>query len=125
MATKTIVPKQYNFRTALTPGATAKMTVASEVTGTIKEVTMHWPRGCNALVDLAFGISGDKDEWLMPSSRETYLALNDATPIFKLDYKNLRRDDVLWVEMRNRDAVNTHTPSVIADCEGYEAPEWR
>ena len=120
---KEIRPKQYIFSTALTPGATAVMTVASEVTGAILNVTMHWPAGCNTLVDLAFGISGDREEWLKPSSRDTYLALNNATPSFTINYKNLIKDDILWVRIRNRDAINTHTPSVMVDCEGIESPE--
>ena len=124
MVEKEIRPKQYNFSTTLATGAIAVITVPSEVTGTILTVTMHWPDGCNALVDLAFGISGDRDEWLKPSARGTYLALNDATPMFVINYK-MKSDDVLWVRMRNRDAVNAHTPSVIVDCEGHEAPEWR
>lgn len=120
---KRLVPKQYRFSTPLAAGATARMTVASELSGKIVTVTMHWPTGCNSLVDLAFGRSAvASDEWLCPSTPNTYLALENATPVFKLD-ADVRRDDILWVEFRNRDGAWPHTPAVIVDVFGWEGPE--
>jgi len=119
MAEKRQVDKEYIFATTLTPGLTARMTVASEVTGRIRQITRHWPDGADALVDIAFG---KEDMPLCPSTRGTYVALNDATPRVYLTTE-VRRDDILWVEFRNRDAVEDHSPVVIVNLRGYEGPE--
>ena len=116
---KKIVDKEYRFSTVLTPGQTARMTVGCEVTGKIIQVTRHWPDGCDALVDIAFG---KEQEGLCPSTSGAYVALNDATPTVKMD-TDVHRDDILWAEFRNRDSVESHTPAVIVNVSGYEGPE--
>lgn len=116
---KKLVDKEYRFSTTLVAGATARMTVPSEVTGKIRQVTRHWPDGCNALVDIAFGV---EDRPILPSTKATYVALNDATPVVSVDVE-IRKSDTLWVEFRNRDAATSHTPAVIVNLYGYEGPE--
>lgn len=78
---------------------------------TVKSITIHYPDGCDALVDMAVGYSQDKR--LLPE--EGYLALNDATPTWAIN-KDVG-SDTLWVEIKNGDAANSHTISVIVNYE--------
>ncbi|GAI17599.1 unnamed protein product [marine sediment metagenome] len=78
---------------------------------TVKTVTIHWPPGCSAFVDVAVGYSQDKR--LLPE--EGYLALDDATPTWSVNKET--DSDTLWVEIRNGDATNPHTISVIVNYE--------
>jgi len=78
---------------------------------TVKTVTIHWPPGCNALVEVAVGYSQDKR--LLPE--EGYLALDNATPTWNVN--KVTESDTLWVEIRNGDSVNPHTISVIVNYE--------
>lgn len=80
---------------------------------TVKSITIHWPSGCNALVDVAVGYSQDKR--LLPE--EGYLALNDATPTWTVNKDT--GSDTLWVDIRNGDSdiTHTHTISVIVNYE--------
>lgn len=82
---------------------------------TVKSITIHFPDGCDALVDVAVGYSQDKR--LLPE--EGYLSLNDATPTWPIDKDT--NSDTLWVEIRNSDAGNAHTISVIVNYEEAEA----
>ncbi len=74
-------------------------------------VTIHWPDGCNALVDVAAGFGSDQR--LLPD--EDYVALNNATVTWPLDRPF--PSDILWGEIRNGDAVNAHTISIIISYE--------
>ncbi len=78
---------------------------------TVKSITIHWPDGCNSLVDVAVGYSQDKR--LLPE--EGYLALNNATPTWAINKDT--NSDTLWVEIRNGDGVNQHVVSVIINYE--------
>ncbi|MDO9580389.1 MAG: hypothetical protein Q7J06_07455 [Bacteroidales bacterium] len=78
---------------------------------TVKTITIHWPDGCNSLVEVAVGYSQDKR--LLPEIG--YLALNDATPTWPV-LKDTE-SDTLWVELRNGDSVNQHVVSVIINYE--------
>ena len=78
---------------------------------TVKTITIHWPDGCNGFVDVAVGYSQDKR--LLPE--EGYLALNDATPTWTINKET--DSDTLWVDIRNGDASNPHTISVVVNYE--------
>lgn len=78
---------------------------------TVKTVTIHWPPGCSAVVDVAVGYSQDKR--LLPE--EGYLALDDTTPTWAVN-KEIA-GDTLWVEIRNGDSLNSHTISVVINYE--------
>ncbi|MBA7548870.1 hypothetical protein ES705_41338 [subsurface metagenome] len=78
---------------------------------TVKTITIHWPDGCNSLVDVAVGYSQDKR--LLPE--EGYLALNDATPAWAINKDT--DSDTLWVVIRNGDSANSHTISVMVNYE--------
>jgi len=79
--------------------------------GYIKQVTIHYPDGCDALVDVRVGHG---TEQFCP--REGYLALNDATPTYPFNVEVEQGDDI-WVEMRNTDSVNSHSITVTLSLE--------
>lgn len=70
-------------------------------------ITMHFPSGCNALVDVAVGHS-DKQTY----PRTNFIALNDASPVFIVS-ELISDKEPIWVEIRNADGGNAHTISVI------------
>lgn len=78
---------------------------------TVKTITIHWPDGCDSLVDVAVGYSQDKR--LLPE--EGYLSLNDVTPTWTINKET--DSDTLWVEIRNGDFVEAHAISVIVTYE--------
>lgn len=84
----------------------------SPVTGRITQVTVHFPGGCNALVQIAFGRSGTRQ--VVPSTG--FIALDNATPAFPVD-EPVYENEPLYVIIQNGDAVNPHTPSVIVNIE--------
>lgn len=86
------------------------------LTGKITSVTIHFPAGCNALVHIAFGHGG---VWVTPSEINTFLSLNDATPVFPVS-EPVMKNEYLWAEIRNGDGVNAHSVSVIATIVGRE-----
>ena len=78
---------------------------------TITSVTMHFPAGCNALVDVAAGHSN-----IRVCPNEGFIALDDATPVMPVR-ETVRAGEELFVEIRNGDAINPHTISVIMTLE--------
>ena len=78
---------------------------------TVKTVTIHWPPGCSALVDVAAGYSQDKR--LLPV--EGYLALDNTTSTWVVNKET--DSDTLWVEIRNGDSANPHTISIAVNYE--------
>jgi len=113
-ATKKIeqIPYVQTLELAGLVGSTARLVEYAPFSGYVKEVIIHWPLGCNQLVDVAVGHGITQ---FCP--REEYLALNDATPSY---YFNEYVDDheELWVQLRNRDGGNPHTIVVTIRIEG-------
>jgi len=82
------------------------------LSGYIKEVSIHFPEGCNALVKVKVG-HGDKQ--FCP--REGSLALNNTTPTYPFsEFVNFEEN--IWVEMENTDGVNSHAITVTCSLEG-------
>lgn len=81
--------------------------------GFIKQVIIHWPDGCNALVEVK--VTYDSLPQFCPST--DYLALNNATPTFSFNVE-VQADFSIIVEMRNGDAVNSHAITVTVSVEG-------
>jgi hypothetical protein len=105
--------EQVPFVQNLAPGQGVRLTHEIELDqGEVVQVTFHFPAGCNALVDIAFGIGGRQ---ILPTTG--VLSLNDATPSFYIKEK-VKRGAVLWVQMANGDAVNPHNVSVVATAQG-------
>ncbi|MFH1486484.1 MAG: hypothetical protein ABIH46_10460 [Chloroflexota bacterium] len=82
-----------------------------------KDVTIHWPSGCNALVSVKV-YHGPKQ--FCP--RQGSLALDDATPTYRDLNERLTANEELWVEIQNGDSANPHsiTVTVTIDGEGVE-----
>lgn len=78
-----------------------------------KDVTIHWPSGCNALVSVIV-YHGPKQ--FCP--RQGSLALDDATPTYLNLNEKLTAGEELWVEMQNGDSVNSHSITVTVTIEG-------
>lgn len=83
--------------------------------GRITSVTFAFPDGCNNLVHVAFGHS---EVWVAPSVINTFVSLNDASPVFPTSEPVVKNEN-LWAEIRNGD-VNPHSISVIAVIIGRE-----
>lgn len=86
---------------------------AIPIKGTITSIVLHYPGGCNALVDVSVG-HGERQ--LCPSGIGM-VALDGATPVIPVSEK-ANIDDVVWVEMSNGDGANSHTITVIMTVEG-------
>lgn len=99
----------FPFNLAPLQGVTLSQTPAAA--GYIKQITIHWPDGCNALVDVRVGHG-----LVQICPREGYLALNDATPSYPFS-EWVEAADEVWVEMRNGDAVNLHSITVTVTVE--------
>ncbi|MBA7465929.1 hypothetical protein ES707_01101 [subsurface metagenome] len=82
------------------------------IDGKIVSVIFHFPDGCNALVNIAFGHGSEQ---ICPS--EGFIALNDASPAFPVS-EPVKKDDVLWAIMENSDGANPHAVSVIVTIVG-------
>lgn len=88
----------------------------SPLTGRITQITRHWPDGADALVDVAFGHG---DVWVMPKNVDTFVALNDATPVINV-HEPVHKGEELWMILRNRDLVNDHSITIVVTIEGVE-----
>ncbi len=102
------IPFAYNL--AALQGVT--LTEYAPFSGYIKQVSLHWPDGTNALVDIRVG-HGTKQ--FCPD--DGYLALNDATPTYPFN-EWVNDHEEIWVEMRNTDANNPHNITVTVTLEG-------
>jgi len=94
-------------------GSGVRITELPTITGFIKEVTIHWPAGCNALVDVAIGYLTNQ---FCP--RERFLALNDTTPTYYFN-EPVTKDNPIWVIMQNRDGGFVHNITVSVIVEEY------
>lgn len=98
---------QLNFRE--TVGTLSEITKAKtcQTKGTINQITMHFPSGCNALVDVAVFKNSQQ---IVPDTG--FISLNDATPQFFID-KPIDVGDEITVRFVNADSAWPHTISVI------------
>ena len=104
--------EQVTFQQTLAPLQGVRLVDTVPIDGKIKSVAIHYPLGCNALVDVAFGY---KTRQIIPT--EGFIALDNATPVFPVD-EIVTRNEVAWCIMANTDAVNPHTPSLIVTITG-------
>lgn len=102
---------------ATVPASTGtKIQLPAPITGKITQVVRHWPPGCEALVDVAFG---HNDTWVLPSEVDTFVALDSATPVITIS-EPITKGEMLWMIVKNGDADNPHTISVTATIVGVE-----
>jgi len=100
--------RQINFRETVQPLTGIEVDKVCPLDGKIKSITMSFPPGCNNLVDVAFGHSGQK---VCPSTED--IALDSANPTFTGIDEPVKRDERLWVEILNGDDTYPHTISVL------------
>lgn len=91
-----------------------KIEKPSPLTGRIIQVVRHWPLGCSALVEVAFG---HNDTWVLPSETDTFVALDDATPVIAVS-EPVTKGEMLWIIVRNGDSANPHTVTCTATIIG-------
>lgn len=94
--------EQIPFIKTLTALQGATLTERCPFSGYMTEVTISWPGGCRALVDIAIGHGKTH---LCP--REGYLALDNVTVSYAFN-EPVRESEELWVEMINGDDSNSH-----------------
>ncbi|GAH84614.1 unnamed protein product, partial [marine sediment metagenome] len=103
------IPFAYN----LAPLEGVLLTEITPFSGYIKQVTPHFPEGCDGICDVRVG-HGPKQ--FCP--KEGYLALNDATPTYPFNEWVSGGNEEIWVEMKNGDSANSHHITVTVILEG-------
>jgi hypothetical protein len=98
---------------AIPPAMGSGVTIEEKITltGFVKEVTIHWPAGCNALVDVAV-----EYETTRFCPRQGFIALNDTTPTFPFNFPVVK-DHNIRVIMQNRDGGFVHNITVTVTIE--------
>ena len=112
----TVVTRDVNLRVTLLPNTGQRITKPSPLTGRIVQLIPHWPDGTNALVVIAVG---HKDTWIYPHEVDTFVALNDATPVLTVD-EPIEKGEVIWMISRNGDAGFQHAISCAVTIIGVE-----
>jgi hypothetical protein len=84
----------------------------SPLTGKVDNITLHFPNGCNSLVEISCYINQIQ---ILPITG--VIALNDATIKFPVG-RRVKSGDKLRVKISNKDLTNEHTPSIIWELRG-------
>ncbi len=116
MPPMTVVTRDVNLRVLLEPNTGTRVARPSPLTGRIVQLIPHWPDGCNALVDVAVG---HKDTWIYPHLVDTFVALNDATPVLTVN-EPIEKGEEIWMIIRNADGREQHAITVTATVIGVE-----
>ncbi|MBU0847448.1 hypothetical protein KKH23_09720 [Patescibacteria group bacterium] len=111
-----VVTRDVNLRVTLLVNQGQRIWKPSPITGRIVQLIPHWPDGCNALVDIAIG---HKDTWIYPNETDTFVALNDATPVLTVDEPITKGEDI-WLIGRNGDGGFPHAISCTITIIGVE-----
>lgn len=106
------IPYAYTLAVAGAAGSGVLLEENAPFSGYIKQITIHWPDGSDALVDVKVG-HGVKQ--FCPDAG--FLALNDTTPTYPFN-EWVNDNETIWVEMRNRDGANQHSITVTVTLEG-------
>ena len=109
--------KSVNLRLALEPGTGDRISKPSPLTGRIVQIIPHYPDGCNANVDMAVGRSDHI--WLYPNEVDTFVALNDATPVITFN-EPIGKSEGLWMIVKNGDGLWPHAVSCTFVIIGVE-----
>jgi len=105
--TMAAITRDVNLRVTLLPNQGQRIAQPSPLTGRIVQLIPHFPDGCNQLVDMAVG---HKDTWIYPHRTDTFIALNDATPVLTVD-EPISKGEEIWMVARNADAGFPHAIS--------------
>ena len=102
---------QYTIRKNISTLSEEKASDRIENSGTITQCVMHFPPGCNALVEVRMLHNGKA---ICPV--DGYIALDETTPVFGL-LEPCREGDTITAEFINHDESYEHTISVIVSIE--------
>jgi hypothetical protein len=110
-----------NFRETVVQSTAVLLSQPSPVEGKILEATFHFPPGCVALVDVAFGVlRGSRWESIVPDKAletGTFLALDNTLKSYPVN-EPIEAGQRIWVYIRNRDGFWPHTPTITATLQG-------
>jgi len=98
--------EQISFRQALAPLQGIRLQEVVPINGVVTSISLHFPLGCAALVDIAIGY---QTRQILPI--EGFVALDNATPVYPIR-ERVKKDELFWCVMNNADALNPHTPAV-------------
>lgn len=80
----------------------------SPISGTIKNITLHFPPGCSSLVEVfVYHIK----KQILPVGR-TGVALDDATEVFHIN-EQIKQGDAIQVTAINHDDTYPHTVTIL------------
>jgi len=111
-----VVTREVVLRETVQPLKGTRAKKPSPLTGRITQLVLHFPDGCNALVDVAIG---HKDTWVCPNEIDTFVALNDATPVLTVN-EPIEKGEEIWMIIRNADGREQHAITVTATVIGVE-----
>ena len=114
--TMAAITRDVNLRVTLLPNQGQRIAQPSPITGRIVQLIPHFPDGCNALVDMAIG---HRDTWIYPHRTDTFIALNDATPVLTVD-EPISKGEEIWMVARNSDGGFPHAVSCACTIIGVE-----
>ena len=112
--TMAVITREVNLRVLAQPKTGTRVYKPSPLTGKIVQLIPHFPDGADALVDVAVG---HKDTWVYPHLVDTFVALNDATPVLTVD-EPIEKGEEIWMIVKNADGVNEHAITVTATIIG-------
>lgn len=94
------------FRQNLAPLQGVRLQEIVPFAGEISQVSMHFPLGCNSLVDITVGHGNTQ---FCPQNGT--IAKDDANPEYFF-HEGVTKDEQVWCEMANGDGINPHNVSV-------------
>lgn len=110
------ITKEVVLRLTVQPLTGTRVAGPSPLTGKMVQIVRHWPGGCDGNVDVAVG---HKDIWVLPNNIDTFVALNDTTPIVTVN-EPIAKGEEIWMIVRNGDGVNPHTITATVVIVGEE-----
>ena len=111
-----VITREVRLTQLVQPQTGIRVWEYSPLSGKITQIIPHWPDGCNALVDVGFGHGG---VWVMPKNVDTYVALNDATPVINVNEPVFKGEE-LWMVVMDGDLVNPHAITIVVTIVGVE-----
>lgn len=109
-----VVTRNPRLRHTIQPLTGQRIWTKCPLMGRITQIIPHWPPGCNAYVDVAFGHS---DTWVMPPGTDTFIALDNATPVMNVSEPVIKGEE-LWMIVNNHDKINPHAITITLTVVG-------
>ena len=100
--------KWINFRKSVSALSEEDILKFSPATGTIDTCLLHFPEGCNSLVEIQLFC---RKEQILPTNRSS-IALNNATNHYDLNHP-LREHDPITLKVINHDSSYPHTVTAL------------